>query len=259
MSKARQRGLFDARTGCVAVLAYNYVHGHRVPRHAHRSHQLVYASSGAMAVHTDDGTFVVPPTRAVWVPSALAHSISMSGAVAMRTLYFSPELWSRAPKQCRVLAVDGLLDALIMTAIAQRGLDRRRARDARLIAVLIDRLAASSPLALHIPALNDARAERVAERVKARPGGRQSLHELARGVGASARTIERLFRAETGLSFGRWRTHVRLLHGMQRLAAGEKVTSAALEAGYAGVSAFITAFRQTFGVTPGSYLRSGNA
>lgn len=242
----------------MAVLAYDYVHGQRVPRHAHRSHQLVYASTGAMAVHTDAGTFVVPPTRAVWVPGALAHAISMSGAVAMRTLYFSAELWVRSPKQCRVLAVDDLLEALIMTAISQRGLDRRRARDARLIAVLIDRLAVASALALHIPALEDARAERVAERVKARPGGRQSLHELARGVGASARTIERLFRAETGMSFGRWRTHVRLLHGMQRLAAGDKVTSAALEAGYAGASAFITAFRHTFGITPGNYLRSTN-
>ena len=208
-----------------------------------------------MAVHTESGTFVVPATRAVWVPSELRHAISMSGAVAMRTLYFSPELWPRAPKQCRVLAVDPLLQALIMTAIAQRGFDRRRARDARLIAVLIDRLAASSPLALHIPPLKDARAERVAERVKAQPGGRRSLQELARGVGASARTIERLFRAETGLSFGQWRTHVRLLHGMQRLAAGDKVTSAALEAGYTGVSAFISAFRQAFGVTPGNYLR----
>lgn len=212
-----------------------------------------------MAVHTAAGTFVVPPTRAVWVPAALPHAISMSGAVAMRTLYFSPELWTRAPKQCRVLAVDPLLEALIMTTIRQRGLDRRRARDARLIAVLIDRLAATSALALHIPALQDARAERVAERAKAKPGGRQSLHELARGVGASARTIERLFRAETGMSFGRWRTHVRLLHGMRRLAAGDKVTSAALEAGYAGVSAFTSAFRKTFGVTPGRYSRSSGA
>jgi AraC-like DNA-binding protein len=67
-----------------------------------------------------------------------------------------------------------------------------------------------------------------------------------------------VFRAELGVSFGRWHKQLRLMHGLSRLAAGDKVTSAALEAGYSSVSAFIQAFRQHFGVTPGSYLRAPN-
>lgn len=248
-------GGFDARAGCVTVLAYEYPNGYRVPRHVHRTHQLLYAVAGAMAVHTDTGSFIVPPTRAVWVPRALPHALDMSGTVSMRTLFLAPSLWARAPKQCRVLAVSPLLRALIMTAIDRRGLDRRRARDARLIGVLIDQLEGEEPLSLHLPTLADARAARVAERVRSQPGERRPLSELAQGTGASARTLERLFRAELGMSFGQWRKQARLVYALQRLAAGESVTSAAFESGYAGVSAFIAAFRKTFGVTPGASFR----
>ena len=253
---ARARTGYDARPGCIAVLAYDYPAGHRVPRHAHGSHQLVYALTGAMTLRTDGGTFVVPPSRAVWVPAGMQHAIDITGCVSMRTLYVATSLWARAPKACRVLEVSALLRALITTAVERTGLDKRRARDARLIAVLLDELAHGSALALHIALPKDVRAQRVALRVQAEPGARKPLCEWVSGTGASARTIERVFRSELGVSFGRWQKQLRLIHGLSRLAAGDSVTSAALEAGYASVSAFILAFRQHFGVTPGSYLRA---
>ena len=258
MSKFRQRtrGPFDAAAGCIAVLSYDYAHGHRVPRHTHASHQLVYASSGAMSVHTQRSTFIVPPSRAVWLPGGVEHAIDITGSVCMRTLYFARNVWPRAPTVCKVIEVSVLLSALIMTAVARGGLQKRRTRDARLIAVLIDQLAESSPLPLQIALPKDPRAQRVARRVQAEPGARKQLSELARGVGASTRTIERVFQTELGVSFGRWHKQWRLFHGLQRLAAGGQVTSAALDAGYTSVSAFISAFRRHFGVTPGEYLRA---
>ena len=240
------------------MLAYEYPPGHRIPRHTHGSHQLVYALTGAMTVRTDGGTFVVPPSRAVWVPAEVEHAIDITGAVSMRTLYVATSLWPHAPRACRVLEVSSLLRALITTTVERAGLDRRRARDARLIGVLLDELADGSPLALHVALPKDARALRVALRVQAEPGARKPLTDWVSGTGASPRTIERVFRAELGVSFGRWHKQLRLIHGLSRLAAGDKVTSAALEAGYTSVSAFIQAFRQHFGVTPGSYLRAPN-
>jgi AraC-like DNA-binding protein len=200
--------------------------------------------------------FVVPPSRAVWVPAAVQHAIDITGPVSMRTLYLSPELWARAPRHCRVIEVNPLLRELIVSTVARAGLDRRRARDARLLGVLLDQIGEGSPLALQILIPKDARAERVARRVQADPGGRKPLSVLTHGAGASARTVERLFRAEVGVSFGQWQRQVRLIHALQRLAAGDKVTAAAIDAGYAGVSAFISAFRKHFGETPGSYLRA---
>ena len=77
---------------------------------------------------------------------------------------------------------------------------------------------------------------------------------MARQSGLSARTLERLFRAETGMSFGLWRQKARLLESVRLLAQGGSVTDAALDSGYSSVSAYIAAFKQTFGCTPGAML-----
>jgi AraC-like DNA-binding protein len=79
----------------------------------------------------------------------------------------------------------------------------------------------------------------------------ESVDALARQHGLARRTLERRFREETGMSFGMWRQKARLLDSIRLLAEGRSVTETALECGYASVSAFIAAFRSTFGHTPG--------
>jgi AraC-like DNA-binding protein len=122
------------------------------------------------------------------------------------------------------------------------------------MAVLLDEIDGPpvEPLTLILP--RDARAVRVATHILDDPAGDETLQVLSRQYGAAPRTLERLFRGETGLTFGLWRQKVRLLHSIRVLAAGRSVTDAALESGYGSVSAFIVAFKQTFGCTPGAML-----
>ena len=65
--------------------------------------------------------------------------------------------------------------------------------------------------------------------------------------------MERLFLVETKMTVGEWRRRLRLLHGVRLLAGGESVTNVAFDAGYASTSAFIAAFKRTFGMTPSRY------
>jgi AraC-like DNA-binding protein len=90
------------------------------------------------------------------------------------------------------------------------------------------------------------------------PGDHRTLEELCKDCGASKRTIQRLFLEETKMTFAKWRQQLRLLHGMELLASGEKVSAAALEAGYSSTSAFISMFRKQLGTPPPRYLKSGN-
>lgn len=99
---------------------------------------------------------------------------------------------------------------------------------------------------------------RIVQALVADPGQRLTLQRLCKDCGASKRTIERLFRAETKMTFGKWRQQLRLLHGLQVLASGEKVTGAALDAGYSSPSAFISMFRKQLGTTPARYFGSKN-
>jgi AraC-like DNA-binding protein len=230
-----------------------FLHDHTSNRHTHEWDQLTYAASGAMRVHTDAASWVVPPHRAVWVPAGTVHAEQMHSPVSVRTLYFAAGLVSALPRDCRILNVTPLLRELVLRASRLGVLDRKIPTDARLIAVVLDELADPSEVPLQLPMPRDGRAKRLAALLEARPHDQRSVTELARQAGASRRTVERLFLAETKMTVGEWRRRLRLLHGVRLLAGGESVTNAALDAGYASTSAFIAAFKKTLGVTPGKY------
>ncbi|MGZ6015866.1 MAG: AraC family transcriptional regulator [Phenylobacterium sp.] len=237
----------------VRGLAQTFRTGHRLDRHSHPWAQLVYAVSGVMQVETPHAAWLVPPTRAIWVPPRMPHEIKMRGTVAMRTLYLTPVDPEGRLAKCRALEVAPLLRELILHIVRLGMLREDNAEHERLGGLLIDLLAVDETPPLDLPLPKDARARGLAERILAAPGDGATLAELARGSGASLRTLQRLFMAETGLPLEPWRCRARMQQGLVSLSAGASVTAAALECGYQSVSAFIAAFKRAFGVTPARY------
>jgi AraC-like DNA-binding protein/mannose-6-phosphate isomerase-like protein (cupin superfamily) len=258
MSQKRQSAVFD-RSGDsrsqITTLARDYPAGHVVPLHFHERDQLVYASRGVMTVRTSSDTWVVPPLRAVWIPASVPHSITMSGVVAMRTLYLKSRLAKALPRSCCVVNVPPLLKELILHACSVCALKKTTRWQRHLIEVISDQLQTVRMVPLQLPHLSDPRAVRIADRLMADPGNSQSLTQICRAGGASKRTVERLFQEETGMTCGKWRQQLRLMQAMRLLAEGAKVTHAALEAGYSTPSAFISMFRKTLGTTPTAYFK----
>lgn len=253
MSPARQRLTVDQEAFLKArSLATTYSSGFVIEPHTHPWRQLLYASTGAMTVNAGRSTWMIPPGKAVLIPAGCTHSIRMWGSVAMRSLYFPADLEASAlaAADCRVLSVTPLLRELILRVIELAALDARVPSHQRLLDLLLDEMdvPAVTPWMLPLPA--DARAIAVAEQVMACPSCADSLDDLARRFATGRRTLERLFREETGLSFGLWRQKVRLLDSIRLLAEGKSVTDAALDTGYSSVSAYIAAFKSTFGCTP---------
>jgi len=240
----------------IRTLAVGYPSGMLLEHHSHSWAQLAYASEGVMTVQTEDGTWVVPSHRAVWIPAGIGHSILMSGWVSMRTLYIAPEFVRQMPERCCVVVVAPLLRELILHTIAQGSLRRDAPEHRRLAEFLLDQLRVLPAVPLELPMPRDARAQHVAARLRDDPADNSPVDTIARRAGASRRTLERIFRKETGMSLGRWRQQARLLHGMRLLARGEAVTSTAFECGYESTSAFIAAFSSALGTTPGRYYRA---
>jgi AraC-like DNA-binding protein len=208
-----------------------------------------------MSVRAASGSWVVPPHRAVWVPAGVERRIEVSAGLAMRSLYFKPGMARSLPRECCVVNVPPLLRELILHTIDIGMLNRAIPEHARLIGVLIDQLRVLSTVPLQLPQPADARACKVAALLDANPGEKLSLRKIATQAGASPRTIERLFRVETNMTFAKWRERLRLLRALRLLAAGEAVTNVALDLGYASPSAFIAMFRRAFGTTPSRYYR----
>jgi len=245
--------------GCVIAGASDYPDGLVLERHDHEWGQLTFCLAGVMRVVTDHTVWLSPPTRAVWLPAKVPHGIVMKGEVAARFLYLSPELAAPLPAEPVVLEVAPLLRELILHILSFPTLHAERPNEARLADLVVDLLIAAPRTDLALPLPADRRAQALASRLLASPADTAPLADLARRAGASLRTLQRLFPAETGLTLEAWRQKARLIAAVAALSSGAPVTTTALDCGYESPSAFITAFRRQFGVTPGRYRPDVNA
>jgi AraC-like DNA-binding protein/quercetin dioxygenase-like cupin family protein len=259
MSQTRHTAVFDSLgdgRAQITTLTHDYAAGHVIPLHFHDRDQLVYATRGVMTVRTGEGTWVVPTHRAVWIPAAVPHTITMSGTVAMRTLYLKPRLARPLPRDCCVVNVSPLLKELVLHACSFASLKKTTKRQCHLIDTIIDQLVAIPTVPLQLPNPSDPRALRVAEVLLADPSDRRPLMHVCKLAGASKRTVERLFQEDVGMTCGKWRQQLSLMHALRLLAEGAKVTYAALESGYSTPSAFISMFRKALGTTPTLYFET---
>jgi AraC-like DNA-binding protein len=219
-------------------------------RHHHDAHQLLSVESGALAVGTDAQQWAVPARRGVWLPGTLDHELvaiddaRVTFAYVETTASCAPVVWPAVG----VVAVRPLLREVL--GLLVRPGAARGERRGRLEAVLIDELGELRPEShlVSLPAYGPAR--QVAEGLLADPAEGRGLDELGRSVGASARTLQRRFRVETGLTFQQWRRRARVQCSMGDLTDGAQVTAVAHRCGFASASAFIAAFRAETGLTP---------
>jgi AraC-like DNA-binding protein len=236
-------------------LGQTFSNGHVLEPHAHPWGQLIYAVSGTMQVLAGNMLWLVPPTRALWAPAGVVHAIEMRGAVAMRTIYVPVERSSGLPAHSHAIDVEPLLREVILHIVGLRLLRTDEAAHQHMAQVFLDLVAAAPSLPLFVPMPRDARAQSVARMLQDDPAAEARIDAVARKAGASVRTLQRLFREETGMRFVEWRQRLRLLHAIALLEQDASVTQAGAAAGYASTSAFIAAFRQQMGETPSRYMR----
>lgn len=237
----------------VEVRAFDMADGEIVEPHSHQWGQFTYSAEGVLTVLTDDGHFSAPPDMAVWLPPGIVHDIKPVGPAKFRSLYIAQDQVDGMPTTCSVLAVDALLRNLILEATKLPRKWNERGSDKRLMMVLLDRIRCASPAPLNLPLPADARLRAVTNTLLSNPADRRTIEQHGVNVGASGRTLARLFKQETGMTFGEWRRRRILLSALERLAEGQAVTTIALEMGYESASAFIAMFKQNLGVTPTQY------
>jgi len=238
----------------VAAMAKEFPDGFHIAPHRHERAQLVFAIAGVMRVATASGAWIVPSLRAVWIPPATEHEIRMLGDVAMRTLYVTPEAAASLPESCAVIEVSRLLRELILGAVAEPVAYRSASRADLIMRLILMELRAADRVPLGVPLPQDKRLLALCRALIDDPASDATLESWAERVGASSRTLVRLFRRETGLSFGLWRQQARLAAAVALLAVGEPVAEVARRLGYDSASAFTAMFRRTLGETPKRYL-----
>lgn len=239
------------------TLARSYPRGTRLGLHAHREAQLLFSMSGLMQVATPRGLWLLPPARAAWLPAGIEHSVDVLADIEMRALLIPPALLDSHGQAARldqefVVAVRPLLRQVILSLFEPCS-DSRRTE--LLLELALHELPEAEDGATFMPLPTEPRARRVAELVLSRPDDDWSLEALAARVGLSARTLTRLFPAQTRLTFKAWRQRARVVTTLGLLGNGMPIKQVAARLGFSSTAAFGHAFRQIVGITPGDMKR----
>lgn len=224
-------------------------------RHSHPWIQLSHAVEGVLEVRTELGRFIAPPLRAVWIPAGITHQVFCAPDTCIRSLYIDRSVAGAAPERCRVLQVSPLLRELIQHFSSLPEDYAEDGPEGRLVQVLLDQLGSAPEVELVLPLPTEPRLRQLCRQLQSHPDARDTLADWSQMLNVSERTLSRLFLRETGLAFRAWRQRLRLLSALPALERGERVTDVALSCGYESLSAFIAAFREQFGATPGEFFR----
>jgi AraC-like DNA-binding protein len=223
-------------------------------RHSHPQAQLIYAIRGVVSVTTDDGTWVVPPSRAVWVPAGIEHNTKSHSAVRFRALLVDSAKAEGLPIVCTAMEVTPLLRELILRLAELAEAPEREDLSRAVTQLLLLELSILPVEPLSLPAPRNAQLVRLCEQISDHPARSVSLMEAARALHMSRASFMRLFQRETGMSFMRWRQQARLLHALSLLADEHSILNVALACGYDSPSAFSAMFRRSLGKSPSEYF-----
>lgn len=237
----------------VATRRTTYKHGHRIKPHWHARAQFIFAVAGTMRVRTARRVWIVPPSRALWVPARTVHEVQMYGEVQMRSLYVNGEAGAGMPSSCAVLDVTPLLKELIVRAVALPATYDENGDEGLLMQLLMAEVRCLPTCALDLPLPESADLTRLCERLLADLSARRPSNRDAIDLQTSARTLYRRFLRETGITYARWKQQARLLESIRRLSEGAPVTTVALDLGYESPSAFSTMFRRSMGIAPRAF------
>lgn len=228
--------------------------GFELEPHRHRKGQMLLVQRGALSCVVEGGLWIVPPRSAIWIPGGALHAIRATGALKGYNAFVDPARKGQLPQACCAVSVTPLLRELLARAAHLPYFYEEDGANARLVAVLLDELAAAQVENLHLPMPSDPRLRKVVDAMMASPADRGSLKIWAQRAAMSERSLERLISRQTGMSFGRWRQQLGLVLAVKWLAGGASTQQVAGDLGYGSVPSFVTMFRKALGTSPGRYM-----
>jgi AraC-like DNA-binding protein len=238
------------------ILSYDWTAdtAHEAAAHTHPRAHIISPTSGAYWVVTDEGTWLVPEGLAIWIPSMVTHRVYSFSAVAARILFVDRSLTAGLPDKPGTVQLPTFMDAMMSRMIELGNHYVADSAAARLGLVVLDELAAMQFARIPLPISRDPRLARVMDRIAKNPQEIEDIEAMAEHAACSPRTLARLFKRDTGMTYTQWRSNVVISEAIKRLAQGQSVTQVALDLGYSSTSSFSYMFRRNLGVPPRTYL-----
>lgn len=222
--------------------------------HSHPKAQIFLCLRGVLTCESAGGFWLVPPHSALWIPAGCTHSLKVEGVVEGYVGFIDPAALPQLPASCCTFAGSPLMRELLKRSASFPALYPEAGFEARLVALLLEEIARTPAVTLHLRAPADKRLRQMLDLMIAEPAERGTIASWAARLGLSERTLSRLIAQQTGMSFGRWRQQIGVMLAVQRLAKGGSIQQVAAELGYESTSSFVTMFRKALGMPPGRYM-----
>lgn len=222
--------------------------------HRHNWGQLNCPRKGSIRVSVAGKMWIVPRYRAVWIPPGIEHEVVMLGHVEFHAMYIKPSVSPLPLDECAVVEVSPLMRELV-NALADDAIAQARRRQTAMH-LLVEEIREARSLPLGLPLPDERRLRALCMAIMEDSGSENTLEDWAPIVGASPRTLARLFQTELQTSFGEWRRQLRLARAIDLIGRGVPLADVATEVGYANAPAFSTMFRNSLGFPP-SHISNG--
>ncbi|QUJ66610.1 helix-turn-helix transcriptional regulator [Photobacterium sp. GJ3] len=256
MALIDQKTAFDADHFSASVIGIAADVGqHDSGVHQHHKGQILYAPQGCMRFVLDKAICVLPPTRAVWIPPRTPHRAVMTNVVAYRSLYFEGSVFD-GPSEVTQIEVNDLLRALI-EKMAFWPWDKPESEMAKTTALFWEEFYLAKRQEYQLPVPADVRLTRFRTQMTLDTFLAPPASELALSLGVSTKTLSRIFKADTGMSYQDWRQQWRILKAIELLSADMLVADVSAWLEFSSDSAFIAFFKQQTGKTPLSFMKRG--
>jgi AraC-like DNA-binding protein len=227
-----------------------------INKYQHNQVQCIFVHTGVLAIITEKGRYFVPPQQTIIIPADLLHEMLAKTAVKISVFYFSDAEADELPVTPEVITVDHLLSALIIESINIPSDYVWESPDGRILRLIRDKLIQADELDTFLPYPKDRRLTNITERLLKHPSLKSDLKFWGKFVNASPRTLSRVFKKETNITYSEWRQRLNIQIAIKHLSLGDSINSIAELLGYESSSAFIYMFKKQMGVSPSQFLKS---
>ena len=222
--------------------------------HSHQMGQLIFVEKGVQYLHTQERTYLLPTHHCAWIPPGLLHKTSAPVTpVHLRCIFLSRTADHPFFEQLNIFHTPKVLREMILFTEQWSRLEEDDQLEfdflKALTGILPIAFKASLPLVLPVPqnpriaSMIDYLTENVASEIK--------IPEVAAKFNLSARTMERLFQKDIGITVAGYIKLYKIIKAVELLSvSGENVKSVALKVGYESVSTFSNTFFNILGVRP---------
>ncbi len=246
---------FKAETATLALATIEHFNNpSHTEAHTHNSHHLITVTKGSLKIQIGSSAWCFSPNRSVLIKSQTSYQIQIDARTSYCKTNINPEDL-KLNRKSKIIEMSPLFKELILYTTEQKRLIRTNCKDQHIFALIKDYLEANSIEAIQVPLPKDERALKIYQLMVDKKQFDQPFENFVKKVGASKRTLERIFQNEVGMTFSKWRQLLRLQESVTLLDQGASVAEVSEAVGYSSSSSFTHAFKNYFGYSPGQHFK----